>query len=197
MKNFIVPFAEWVFSCENLEIDNKIIVEHLKNLDFINVEGFFNRPFITKDKNILNNLPNVKNYFEKIIHNSIKEIGYNVDIKIGTSWGTLCRGNLLSEFHNHSNYWLSAVYYPHGSENKIQFRKPIPSNWQINTEIQNPNYTSFTSTDYTKINNQGTLIVFPSYLQHRIINQSEERYSIAMNINPIGEIGTDDSKIKM
>jgi hypothetical protein len=43
----------------------------------------------------------------------------------------------------------------------------------------------------------GTMIVFPAYLQHKIgYNFSEEnRYSIAVNILPKGNIGVNDGQI--
>lgn len=195
MRNFIIPFAEWILNFEDLDINHKDIHQYLKRLDFVDVEGNLKRPQITTSKNILDKIPLVKNYFETIVGDGLKEIGYNVNIKIGTSWGTCCRGKIVSEFHNHANYWISAVYYPAGSENTIQFKKPNLHTWEIATEKQNPSFTSFTSTDYTKTNKEGTLLVFPSYLEHRIINNNDERYSIAMNINPVGEIGTGDSKI--
>jgi hypothetical protein len=47
------------------------------------------------------------------------------------------------------------------------------------------------------VNENNVLILFPSDLEHSIEkNLSEEnRYSLAFNILPLGEIGSEDSKI--
>ena len=39
------------------------------------------------------------------------------------------------------------------------------------------------------------LVFFPSYLEHRIINNKDKRRSLAFNIVPIGGYGTGDSSM--
>ena len=42
----------------------------------------------------------------------------------------------------------------------------------------------------------GSLIIFPSYLQHKIgiNNTKKQRFSLAFNINPFGKTGEGDSE---
>lgn len=199
-KHIVYPFAEWFLYYENVDVDNEKIISYLKNLDYYSI-GFGEHQYekvndenaitaSTREMYVLNTNNKLKQQFIKIIEEGIKQFGYTNEVDIETSWGTLTRKNGYSEFHHHPNYWLSAVYYPSG-EGKIEFLRPqiVPHSMK---DIQH--FTINNSCIHTV--KKGDLIVFPSYLRHRIYyyKGEEDRYSIAMNINPVGKIGFGDSQ---
>ena len=183
-KNIIYPFAEWFLYYENVDVNNEMIVSHLKNLEY-NDTG---HSASSNEMNILNDYLKLK--FISIIEEGITQFGYTNKVDIETSWGTLTKTNGYSEFHHHPNYWLSAVYYPSG-EGKIEFLRPqvVPHS------MKDVNHFTINNSCMQDVKG-GDFIIFPSYLRHRIYYYKglEDRYSIAMNINPIGKIGFGDSQ---
>jgi hypothetical protein len=56
-------------------------------------------------------------------------------------------------------------------------------------------YNIWNADAWTIIPDDGLLLIFPSYLHHKILpgQNSEPRYSLAMNFFPIGKIGYNGS----
>jgi hypothetical protein len=157
---------------------------------------------MSKNTNILSILTDgdsIKEKFKNLIKDSLKDMGINQDFEIQNSWSTLVKSNGFSEIHYHANYWLSAVYYPSGTleDNiKIEFSRPQILPWDV---TNNPIDSFFFNNKCKQIVKKGDLIVFPSYLKHRIFYYfgNLDRYSVAMNIAPIGKIGRNDSMVRL
>jgi len=202
-NNIIIPFSEWFLHFEDLRLDNDLIVNELKNLTYDSCENNLNiqniiKSYISKNTNIFSTLTNgnlIKQGFKDIIKEGIKDVGIYQDFDIQSNWATLVKNKGFSEIHYHSNYWLSAVYYPSGTleDNiKIDFFRPQILPWDVNNKDTDSIYLN----NFCRVNvKKGDLIVFPSYLRHRISYYfgDSDRYSIAMNIHPIGKIGRKDS----
>jgi len=124
------------------------------------------------------------------IREGIKELGYSVDvIEFRDCWANKMLKNEYVNSHNHSNSWLSGVYYPFEIEDissGITFFDPRPAN----TTMIFPGAGSkgdFTAQDKTFEPKQGTIYVFPSWLWHSVRPViKDERISVSFNIVPGG-----------
>jgi len=124
---------------------------------------------------------------------------YENDFEITTSWGTKTPTNSFCQFHSHKNSFFSGVFYLDDDDEA----GPL--------EFQNFNLTSremYLHTSESNVYNsalwriqpcKNLLVIFPSYLHHRIgLNKSKfDRYSIAFNIFPYGKIGKNDSFVDL
>ena len=152
---------------------------------------------ISKDGRILKKYPKV----EKILLNKFKEfakdvLSYDNEFAISTSWFTKVEKGQYSEYHRHKNSFYSGVYYYDEYDNNsacIEFDSPIQGLFDfclMPTELGLQN-----SPNWSIPPQKNTLLLFPSYLQHRIGTHKVDssRYSLAFNIVPIGQYGQGDS----
>ena len=110
-------------------------------------------------------------------------IGYNA-VEITGCWATVLGKGAVHRAHSHPNNFLSGVYYvrTHPGADTISFHDP-----RNQTGIIRPPVVELTdeNTDLVVLSvKNGTLLIFPSYLQHSVdTNMSEEeRISISFNI---------------
>ena len=110
-------------------------------------------------------------------------IGYNA-FEITGCWATVLAKGAVHKAHSHPNNFLSGVYYvrTHPGTDTINFHDP-----RNQTGIIRPPVVELTAdnTDQVVVTvKNGTLLVFPAYLQHSVdANMSEkERISISFNI---------------
>jgi uncharacterized protein (TIGR02466 family) len=114
---------------------------------------------------------------------SFLKIGYDA-FEISAAWATVLATGATHSMHHHPNNYLAAVYYlqTHRGANTVNFHDP-----RSQTGIIRPPVVALTAynTDHVVVEVQnGTLLVFPAYLQHSVdANASEgERISISFNI---------------
>jgi uncharacterized protein (TIGR02466 family) len=110
-------------------------------------------------------------------------IGYDA-FEITGCWATVLAKGAVHKVHSHPNNFLSGVYYirTHPGADTINFHDP-----RNQTGIIRPPVVELTAenTDQVVVRvKNGTLLVFPAYLQHSVdANTSEkERISISFNI---------------
>jgi uncharacterized protein (TIGR02466 family) len=96
--------------------------------------------------------------------------------------------------HTHSNNWLSGVYYPHDSDTALEFWDPRSAATVLQPKIEE--FTRENSKTWQHAPRANTMIVFPSWLQHSVPNntQSRPRLSMAFNIMMCGLVGDKDDK---
>ena len=110
-------------------------------------------------------------------------IGYDA-FEITACWANVSTRGAGHRIHSHPNNFLSGVYYVKAQEgaDTINFHDP-----RTQTGIIRPPVTELTAgnTDQVVVNvTNGTLLVFPSWLQHSVDASSshEERISVSFNI---------------
>ncbi len=110
-------------------------------------------------------------------------IGYDA-FEITGCWATVLAKGAAHKAHSHPNNFLSGVYYvrTHPGTHTINFHDP-----RNQTGIIRPPVVELTAenTDQVVVTvKNGTLLVFPAYLQHSVDadTSAEERISISFNI---------------
>ena len=136
-------------------------------------------------KSIMNQLNEYKN----------EVLGYkSTKFNIITSWGTKTDVDGFSYSHNHTNSFLSAVYYPEEGSDIL-----FTSYRTRDIEVVPDEYNLWTSNLLKVTPVKNLLLFFPSSAWHNIEKNvtGQSRYSIAMNMLPAGNIGAYDSKITL
>ena len=200
-----ILFAEGIFKVENINLNHKKILKEVKELEYENVQSTDNLP-TTKEGNftemsksirILDLLPSGNDLEKEIsfhVQVAIDEFfGYDIKNKIINTWATKSNPGAVAGSHTHSNFWLSAVYYPHGSK-KEKFSIWFENSKYLNFSPHVNNCNILNSTAFNLPVQEGDLIIFPAYLKHKIgrNNSKKPRYSIAFNILPSGTVGKRD-----
>jgi hypothetical protein len=121
---------------------------------------------------------------------------YDVGHNIVNSWSTRTSPGCSSDLHVHSNFWMSAVYYPFsngGFEISFQSDRFDLTSYDVN-KLEN---NCFNSTSWNYEVCSGDLIIFSAGVKHKIERNDTQdtRYSIAMNILPKGIIGMGDGTL--
>ena len=109
-------------------------------------------------------------------------IGYE-EIVITGCWANINATGASHEIHNHPNNFLSGVYYvqTQPGADTINFHDP-----RIQTGIIRPPVTELTAenTDQVVVRvKSGTLLVFPSYMQHSVSPNGSDRDRISVSFN--------------
>ena len=124
-------------------------------------------------------------------------MNYESEFKITTSWFTKSQNSQSSNYHNHNNSMFSGVLYLQTDENSgdISFEDFNNRRYKLNVK----EYNIYNCTEYQIKPNDGLLILFPSEVHHKILknNSNIVRHSLAFNIIPVGEIGSNDSYLNI
>jgi|TARA_R110000787_G_scaffold34615_1_gene89455 uncharacterized protein (TIGR02466 family) len=117
------------------------------------------------------------------------EMKYINKFEITTSWFTQVDKNESSQFHNHSNCFISGVLYLQTLPNcgDIVFQDFNNTRFALQTYENN----ILNSKQWMYTPNEGLILFFPSEVYHKVEeNKSKHtRYSLAFNIIPVGLIG--------
>lgn len=111
------------------------------------------------------------------------QIGYEA-VEITGCWATVLAKGAVHRIHSHPNNFLSGVYYVrvHPGSDTINFHDPRRQSYVIRPPVVE---LTAENTDQVVVSlTNGTLLVFPSYLEHSVdANMSdEERISVSFNI---------------
>ena len=132
----------------------------------------------------------IANYVNKVICPKNKSL----EFYITQSWLNVTKQNEHHVIHNHPNSIISGVYY-FTDNSTIIFNSPFAESVSKTISIESEIYNSWNFAYYgncTQTWNKGTLILFPSYLTHRVPkNKSlDVRVSLSFNVFVRGELGT-------
>ena len=131
---------------------------------------------------------------------------YTVDVlklsnqfTISTSWFTRTKPGDVCRFHRHLNSFYSGLYYFDDYEENsgdICFLNPkMPLNNFLIVPDKKEDCNINNSNEWSFRPQKNTIIFFPSYLEHSILDNTSEkpRHSLAFNFVPIGNYGVGDS----
>lgn len=174
----------------------------VKELDFqsINSNGSYCQE-ISIDRYILNKFPREKQIFLELFNTYYKDNilkAYEDNFEITTSWATKTIRGSYGQFHQHSNSMYSGVFYFEDAHTPIEFESYNIFPRQLSlTEPKEWNVWNSKTWNFQPKKNQ--LLLFPSYLYHKIDRnyKDPERISVAFNLFPNGKIGNMDSTVKI
>jgi uncharacterized protein (TIGR02466 family) len=140
-------------------------------------------------------LCDLKSFFEKSLNVFFQEIfkpSTNVRLKITQSWANYSNINQYHNVHNHPNSIISGVFYVNTNENsdKIIFSRHVHTS-TIPYDIDTEEYNLWNAHNWELDAEEGSLLLFPSTLNHRVpsVIGEKERISISFNTFFSGEIG--------
>ena len=147
---------------------------------------------------VLEQFPKMKQMFTHISNRLIKEgLNYDNELEISSSWFTKTHKGESSPMHDHKNCVFSAVYYYGDYDDKVGnliFKNPIVNLTSYRLNVGKSN--KFNTYDIEITPQSGSLLIFPSYVSHKIdVHKSEiPRLSLAFNMVPVGQYGIGDSQ---
>ena len=140
------------------------------------------------DENIFANL---KKFISIYINQYTEEIFLsNQKLKITQSWINKNKTGSIHTMHYHPNSILSGVFYFNDHSSPIEFISDRKDQFSLHKNEQK--YNQFTSSSFTVQTQAGTLIIFPSYIFHRVTmnQQKDTRYSMSFNTFPVDQMGS-------
>ena len=147
---------------------------------------------------VLEQFPKMKQMFTHISNRLIKEgLNYDNKLEISSSWFTKTNKGEQSPMHDHKNCVFSAVYYYGDYDDKVGnliFKNPIVNLTSYRLNVGKSN--KFNTYDIEITPQSGSLLIFPSYVSHKIdVHKSDiPRLSLAFNMIPVGQYGIGDSQ---
>jgi uncharacterized protein (TIGR02466 family) len=200
----IIPLFATPVCLFDLNIDNKqqtTIDRLLKTIKYRTLEDC--NASISKEVHLFDMQPKL-NFLKQEILRHISFFNEEVmqhkktNFKLTTSWASKCLKNQESTSHKHCNSMYSAVYYNKNNDqsSSIVFNN---DNWnRHNYEIEVIKYNEYNSSKWFIPPKDKLLIVFPSFLYHKISKNLSNitRYSIACNFIPLPPYGIGDNYVK-
>jgi len=181
---------EWKDVIVNSEYDRT----HINNSD------------ISKDRYILNNIPDLKSDIEKHCELFVRKylsVKDNAKFYLQNSWCNIHGPEEESQIHYHGNSLLSGVYYPIFPKNSgnIAFHRGTIYNNIFNASIrfEYEEHNNVTAEQYVLGPKEGTIVIFPSHLEHSVEknNSNENRYSLAFNFYVRGKFGKEEYELEI
>jgi len=181
---------EWKDVIVNSEYDRT----HINNSD------------ISKDRYILNNIPDLKSDIEKHCELFVRKyltVKDNAKFYLQNSWSNIHGPKEKAQIHYHGNSLLSGVYYPIFPKNSgnIAFHRGTIYNNIFNASIrfEYEEHNNVTAEQYVLGPKEGTIVIFPSHLEHSVEknNSNENRYSLAFNFYVRGKFGKEEYELEI
>lgn len=198
MKNFeVIPLFPNTIGIVKIKEDLSEL-QKIKKLQYVHNNE--NGSASTTKYDLLDNFPNHK----KLITSYFDEFKDNVlglkstQFVMTTSWATKTLSGQASDYHNHKNCAYSAVFYVDDVSDGGMLNFSNLGLMQQPMMFNTPSKPNIFNTDIFFIEpKKNMMVIFPSYLMHRINKYmgKEPRYSIAVNFIPFGQLGLKDSSV--
>ncbi|MDC0232826.1 TIGR02466 family protein [Pelagibacteraceae bacterium] len=148
-----------------------------------NINGWHSEEFDLKNENLKNFISEIS----KNIGSAVKDMGWDLEtqiVKITSMWSIINNKDAFNEKHHHGNSALSAAYYIKAEQNagNIVFYDPRQANVFHHPVSKEVNVVNAQVQSVTP--KAGTLVLFPSYLEHKVNPNlsNDERIVISFNI---------------
>jgi len=173
------------FESINSELKNYIYQEQEKNPDGVkksNFNGWHSENFDLKNENL-------KNFINEVSNNigaAVNDMGWDLEaqiVKITNMWAIINKNKAFNERHHHGNSALSAAYYVKAENNagNIVFFDPRQANVFHHPTAKKANDLNGQIKSITP--KPGTLILFPSYLEHKVEENLSNKERIVVSFN--------------
>ena len=176
-KNFNEELSKYIYSLKDK--DNDGVTKSNKG-------GWHSKDFDLLKKNSIQYKFAIE--LQKYILNVFQNFGWkteNKHIRIQSMWAIINKKGNYNVIHTHPNCFLSAAYYVKAEKNcgRFQIENPNMAKTNFHPEVINKNELNILVAG-NEIE-EGDLLIFPSYLPHRVSeNRSEEdRIVISFNID--------------
>tara|TARA_Y100000992_G_C21255301_1_gene488173 strand:+ start:789 stop:1379 length:591 start_codon:yes stop_codon:yes gene_type:complete len=190
-RNLFFPTPVWTIKLDNYKDINEKMYEFIKSnqkkdnigVKKSNVNGWHSKHFDISEKEPKQFISFIKPIIEQVITdmdwNKEKQI-----TKITNMWAIINTDGSLNLRHQHKNTTITGAYYVRAPENSgdIVFYDPRPAPVYFHPIVSTPNSLN------TQINSltptEGSLFLFPGYLQHSVNENlsKNERIVISFNI---------------
>lgn len=150
----------------------------------------------SQNRNVLasKDLKGLKTFIETSVHKYFSDVinpVQDTSLRVTQSWCNYSEKGQWHHVHNHPNSFLSGVFYVQADENKdrIFFHRRRLAELKTPPKEWNPyNSETWWVEVYT-----GRLVIFPSWLEHRVerVESDKTRISLSFNTFPIGVFGDD------
>ena len=198
-----IPLYPKVFCIDSLDVGDEYfndIKQFAKKVDYKKADFEYDKSsLVNQDFEILNK-PQFKLLGDMLLKSfttfTKEHLKISNDFKVSSSWLTKTEPNHQSHFHRHYNCYYSGVFYIDTDEGgEIIFENMADERFLLN-KIEDNDYN--TKSFIFKTENK-MIIFFPSDIQHKIAENktNKDRYSLAFNFYPVGNIGVRDSNVKL
>lgn len=128
--------------------------------------------------------------FDKVIEffKQVYDPKYDVTLRITQSWINYTKQGQFHHKHRHPNSYISGIYYV----DTIETDKVFFHNDRSQTiDLPPSSWNNWNSKSWWLEATKGTLIIFPSFLEHNVetLNSDHTRISLSFNTFPVGTIG--------
>lgn len=140
-------------------------------------------------------------WVEAKLSDTAKELGYEFFLRITQSWFNKAEVGMWHHRHSHANSFISGIFYltPSGSQTWFS----MPGIWpRAHDDLSNISHFPFFGWYHPKTQEvlyrfptePGTLVLFPSHLDHSVNEHDLEypRYTISFNTFPWGVFGAEE-----
>jgi hypothetical protein len=180
------------FLFDDLEYVDSVLSEiQNSNLEYTGDKDQGKVGYINKDLNIPYYNEKLFSWFEEKIH-EVGQIHFpNLNFEICDSWIVRALLGNKSESHAHINSFISGLFYLTEHKNSSTVFSYDDIFAQPYENLKNVNDTAFRiPKTFTSSPKKGKLLLWPSYLTHRVATHTEKniRYTLAFNSYPTGSI---------
>ncbi len=173
----------------NEELKNYIYKEKEKNPEGTkksNVKGWHSEEFDLKNESL-------KNFISEISKNigiAVNDMSWDLEnqiAKITSMWSIINNKDAFNEKHHHGNSALSAAYYVKAEKNAGNIVLFDPRQANVFHHPSSKDVNSLNAQVQSITPRAGTLVLFPSYLEHKVNPNlsNEERIVISFNVSLI------------
>ncbi|MBI04272.1 MAG: hypothetical protein CMI96_00465 [Pelagibacteraceae bacterium] len=189
--NLFFSTPVWVSTIDNYQKINNELYDYINNMrindpdgvKISNVNGWHSKNFNANEGAPKEFIQQIKNSLSVAMESMRWDLNRQT-VKISNMWAIINNKNAHNARHHHGNSSLSAAYYVKAPENcgNIVFYDPRPAPVYSHPIATEPNRLN--STVHSIKPKDGSLILFPSYLDHSVDpnTSSEERVVISFNV---------------